>query len=113
MRRLISAALLLLAACREQTSPGAATSASASAKAKSSSTVSKAAQPGASAAARVRTALIEALIERWRSAQSTGDLAAYEKLYAKEFVGIKRVGLQTFRFDRKRWLLDRKGMLVH
>jgi ketosteroid isomerase-like protein len=58
-------------------------------------------------------ARLEALVERWRSAQNGGDFEAYEKLYAKSFVGIKRVGQQVFRFDRKRWLLDRKGMFAH
>ncbi len=113
MRRVISGVLVgatLLAACREQASPGA--SASASARAATSSPVSKTAPPSASVAP-ARTAQIEALIERWRAAQNSGDFVAYEKLYANEFLGIKRVGMQTFRFDRKRWLLDRKAMLVH
>ena len=106
----------LLAACREQPSPGAAASTSASAKTSSvvgpPSASGPVAVPSASAAP-VRTAEIEALIERWRAAQNAGDFASYEKLYAEKFVGIKRVGMQTFRFDRKRWLLDRKGMLAH
>lgn len=56
---------------------------------------------------------LTALLEQWRSAQNSGDFEAYERLYAKRFVGIKRVGQQVFRFDRKRWLLDRKGMFAH
>src|SRR5262245_34495630 len=89
----------LLAACRAAASPGAATSASPSAKPPSSA--SAGAGPSASptpagSAAPDRTAKIEALIERWRSAQNAGDFAEYEKLYAKQFVGIKRVGVQTF-----------------
>ncbi|HWA71899.1 MAG TPA: nuclear transport factor 2 family protein [Polyangiaceae bacterium] len=56
---------------------------------------------------------IRELLSRWVEAQNRADFAAYETLYAKAFLGIKRVGAQTFRFDRTRWLLDRKGMFSH
>ncbi|HYJ10629.1 MAG TPA: nuclear transport factor 2 family protein [Polyangiaceae bacterium] len=72
-----------------------------------------AAPPGMASAVPARGAKLEAFVERWRSAQNSGDFEAYEKLYANRFVGIKRVGQQVFRFDRKRWLLDRKGMFAH
>lgn len=69
--------------------------------------------PSAASNAPSPTAKLEPLLARWQSAQSRGDFETYERLYAKQFVGIKRVGAQTFRFDRRRWLVDRKGMLAH
>jgi ketosteroid isomerase-like protein len=56
---------------------------------------------------------IRALLSRWLDAQNRADFGAYQALYAKEFLGIKRVGAQTFRFNRPRWLLDRQGMFSH
>lgn len=99
-----------LAACREQPAPGPAASASAQPVRAPTS----AAPPASSApAAPARTRQVEALLERWRAAQKNGDFAAYEQLYAQQFAGIKRVGAKAFRFNRQRWLLDRKGMLAH
>jgi hypothetical protein len=60
-----------------------------------------------------RRAAVESLIERWRTAQKSGDARAYEELYAKKFSGVKRVGMRAFYFDRKRWLNDRRGMIRH
>lgn len=51
-----------------------------------------------------------ALVERWLAAQNSGDFAAYEAQYAARFTGIKRAGDRTSRFDRKKWLADRKRM---
>jgi hypothetical protein len=51
-----------------------------------------------------------ALVERWLAAQNGGDFAAYEAQYASRFTGIKRAGERTSRFDRKKWLADRKRM---
>src|SRR5688572_28549865 len=114
MRALVIGGLvntLLLAACREERAPGTSPSAKPGAQPVSSAS---APVPRASGAAKPsRTPQIEALVDRWRVAQGAGDFAAYEKLCADKFVGIKRVGMQTFRFDRKRWLIDRKVMLAH
>ena len=62
------------------------------------------------AEAPVTEAQAQALLDRWLEAQNRGDFAAYEKLYASRFTGIKRVGKGMRKMDRKAWLLDRKGM---
>src|SRR5215207_6993181 len=104
---------LLLAACRKPTPDGSSAPAVSVRQVVSGAADTVAAPPGMASAVPASGAKLEALVERWRSAQNSGDFAAYEQLYAKRFVGIKRVGQQTFRFDRKRWLLDRKGMFAH
>jgi ketosteroid isomerase-like protein len=104
----------LLAACREESSAGPAARRSADARASAAQAVAaqrSSAQPAALKSN--RDAAIGELVEAWRAAQGSADFAAYETLYAKEFVGIKRVGLQIFRFDRNRWLVDRRGMFAH
>jgi ketosteroid isomerase-like protein len=106
---------LLLGACREESSPPPAPRPSPEVRATATQTAvaaqASAAQP--SKPKPNREVAIGELVESWRAAQVSGDFAAYEALYAKELVGIKRVGLQAFRFDRNRWLADRKGMLAH
>lgn len=113
-RRRWLAAVLLLLACRREAAEkrqapaaSALTSASGAPRAPSSSKASPASPRPTSEPA------IRDLLARWLDAQNRADFAAYEPLYARKFVGIKRVGAQSFRFDRVRWLLDRKGMLSH
>lgn len=48
---------------------------------------------------------------RWVEAQNSGNFAAYSGLYAERFMGVKRVGTYTRRFDRSAWLVDRRPML--
>ena len=52
------------------------------------------------------------LIDEWLSAQNTGDFASYEGLYARNFEGIKRAGARVWRFDRSRWMADRKRIFA-
>jgi hypothetical protein len=78
--------------------------ASASASAPAPSIAVKAADPSVTA--------VSALVERWRLAQNQLDFAGYGALYAPVFQGTKRVGERSFRFDRKRWLDDRKPMFT-
>jgi hypothetical protein len=51
-----------------------------------------------------------ALLASWEAAQNAGDFAAYERLYAKRFTGVKRSGPRTRSFARAGWLEDRKRM---
>lgn len=51
-----------------------------------------------------------ALLEAWLSAQNAGDFAAYEKLYAANFTGTKRVDNKSSKFGRTRWMADRRKM---
>jgi ketosteroid isomerase-like protein len=51
-----------------------------------------------------------ALLDRWLDDQNKGDFAAYEKLYADDFIGVRRSGPRTATFDRSGWLQDRQRM---
>lgn len=53
---------------------------------------------------------VKAFVERWQGAQNSKDFAAYSGLYAERFMGLKRVGSYSKRFDRAGWLADRKPM---
>ena len=53
------------------------------------------------------------VISAWLQAQNQGDFAAYEKLYAPDFAGVKRVGTATLHFNQTSWLNDRKGMFLN
>ncbi|HYQ17043.1 MAG TPA: hypothetical protein VEQ58_14830 [Polyangiaceae bacterium] len=53
---------------------------------------------------------VKAFIERWQSAQNGRDFEAYSRSYAERFMGLKRVGAYSKRFDRAGWLADRKPM---
>jgi len=53
---------------------------------------------------------VRALVDRWLTAQNSGDLAAYDKLFAARFTGIRRSGPRTVRFDRAGWMKDRARM---
>lgn len=55
-------------------------------------------------------ASIKTSVEAWASSQNSGDFAAYERLYAARFTGVKRVGSFERRFDRAGWLRDRQAM---
>jgi hypothetical protein len=56
-------------------------------------------------------AAVKAFVARWEAAQNSGDFALYRELYAERFMGVKRVGQYSKRFDRAAWLVDRKPML--
>jgi ketosteroid isomerase-like protein len=51
-----------------------------------------------------------ALLDGWLAAQNAGDFAAYQKLYAPAFVGIKRVGDRKTSYDHDQWMVDRQKM---
>ncbi len=53
-----------------------------------------------------------AFLETWTEAQNSGNFLAYSALYADSFVGVKRVGEASFRFNRPGWLADRRPMLA-
>lgn len=50
------------------------------------------------------------LLTAWVDAQNGGDFDAYSKLYADRFSGVKRAGSRVSRYDRARWMSDRRGM---
>lgn len=53
---------------------------------------------------------VKAFVEKWQTAQNSRDFDGYAKLYAERFMGVKRVGTYSKRFDRAGWLADRKPM---
>jgi ketosteroid isomerase-like protein len=53
-----------------------------------------------------------ALLEAWKAAQDGGDFGAYEKLYHREFEGVRRSGKETKTLDRAAWMRDRKKMFA-
>jgi hypothetical protein len=55
-------------------------------------------------------AALRSFVDRWVDAQNKGDFAAYAKLYAPEFHGVRRSGKRSLTLDRKGWLIDRKRM---
>jgi hypothetical protein len=59
----------------------------------------------------VSEARVRDLVDDWVAAQNDGDLAALKGLYAQRVEGIRRVGAQTWRLDRKAWLADRGKLL--
>src|SRR6476659_2556625 len=50
------------------------------------------------------------LVDAWLAAQNKGDFAAYEKLYAQKFTGVRRSGPRTASLDRAGWMRDRQRM---
>jgi hypothetical protein len=48
-----------------------------------------------------------ALLDSWLASQNAGDFAAYQKLYAPTFSGIKRVGDRKTSYDHDQWMVDR------
>jgi hypothetical protein len=46
----------------------------------------------------------------WLGAQNDGDFAAYERLYARDFEGVRRSGSRTVHLDRTGWMKDRGRM---
>jgi ketosteroid isomerase-like protein len=62
------------------------------------------------ATATVATGDVQAVVDKWLAAQNAGDLAAYDKLFAARFTGVRRSGPRTVRFDRTGWMRDRGRM---
>jgi hypothetical protein len=69
-----------------------------------------AASASSSPAATIPAERARAVLDAWLAAQNGGDFAAYEKLYADKFEGVKRVGDRVSRFARAGWMADRKRM---
>src|SRR5688572_14715365 len=53
---------------------------------------------------------VKTLVADWLKAQNDGSFAAYEKLYAKRFTGVRRSGPRTVKMDRAAWMKDRGRM---
>lgn len=103
------AAIACLAACKSK--PAAPAEATATTRAAPQAASSPAASTGVSpAAAQIPQAEVRAFIERWLAAQNSRDFEAYSRLYGERFMGVKRVGTYSKRFDRAGWLADRKPM---
>jgi len=110
-RLAVLGALLSLAGCKAKPTPTPPNQAAGSAPTAAAS-VSAQAPLGVTAPAAVGLADtdVRAFIERWQAAQNSHDFEAYARLYADRFMGLKRVGPYSKRFDRAGWLADRKPM---
>lgn len=53
---------------------------------------------------------VRAVLDRWLAVQNGGDFAAYQRLYASRFAGVRRSGSRVERFDRDGWMTDRGRM---
>ncbi|HEX7597156.1 MAG TPA: nuclear transport factor 2 family protein, partial [Polyangia bacterium] len=49
-------------------------------------------------------------LDEWLSAQNRGDFAAYQRLFAERFQGVRRSGPRTRVLTRKAWIADRQRM---
>lgn len=76
--------------------------------------LASAAAPAVALALAQRTPEVEAreLVNLWLADQNQGDFEHYQKLYAPDFVGVKRAGPRTTTFDRAGWLDDRRRMFA-
>lgn len=111
------AKLVLILACVSACKPKPEDTAAGSSAGSASAAARQASPPAPSASARAGAApstLPEAelkrFVARWEAVQNEHDFAAYSSLYADRFMGVKRVGSYSKRFDRAAWLLDRKPM---
>lgn len=100
-------ALICLLACKSKPTP---TEAVASATPVAALAATATAPPSLAPVAGLPEADVKAFVERWQAAQNARDFDGYAKLYATRFMGVKRVGTYSKRFDRKGWLADRKPM---
>ena len=55
---------------------------------------------------------VRVLVDAWLAAQNRGDFAAYEKLYAQKFTGVRRSGTRTVSLDRAGWMRERRRMFA-
>lgn len=53
---------------------------------------------------------VKIFLNDWLAAQNKGSYSDYAAMYSKSFVGIKRSGKSTHKFDYEGWLKDRKKM---
>lgn len=53
---------------------------------------------------------VKAILSDWVAAQNNGSYASYADMYAEKFLGIKRSGNRTYRYNHDAWLKDRKYM---
>ena len=109
--RFVAGVVVALAGCNQRgpaPQAGGSATASVSSPAPGSSAPPAAPEPVPSPT----EAEVRALVEAWAKAQSTNDFAAYEKLYAPKFTGIKRSGAFMGQYGRKEWMADRKTMVV-
>lgn len=114
---LIAKAMLVLVcsvACKskpEQAQPGVSNAAASSSAGHPPATSSSSGASSVAAPSGLHEAEVKAFVTRWSAAQNERDFATYSQLYADRFMGVKRIGAYSKRFDRAAWLVDRKPML--
>jgi hypothetical protein len=53
---------------------------------------------------------VNSFMGEWFEAQNTGTYSKYAAMYSKRFIGIRRSGSETHKFDYDAWLRERKRM---
>jgi hypothetical protein len=92
-------------------SPGAGAASAAALPAAPPAPTPHPSSPTAATAAPSTTEQATAFLNGWLQAQNQGDFNEYQKFYALDFIGVKRVGAgYSKEFDRQEWLTDRKNM---
>ena len=61
-------------------------------------------------AAEISESDVKIFLNDWLAAQNKGSYSDYAAMYSKSFVGIRRSGKSTRKFDYDAWLKDRKNM---
>jgi hypothetical protein len=61
-------------------------------------------------AAEIGTGEVNTFMAEWFEAQNTGSYSKYAAMYSNNFVGIRRSGTRTRKFNHDAWLKDRKQM---
>jgi hypothetical protein len=64
-------------------------------------------------ASEITEAEVKLFFNQWRATQNTGAYSSYASMYSSKFLGIKRSGDRTFRYNHDTWLKDRKEMFKH
>lgn len=61
-------------------------------------------------ASEITEAEVRLFFNQWLATQNNGVYSSYASMYASKFLGIKRSGDRTSRYNHDTWLKDRKGM---
>lgn len=61
-------------------------------------------------AAEISEREVNTFMGEWFEAQNTGSYSKYAAMYSNNFIGIRRSGTSTRKFDHDAWLKDRKQM---
>lgn len=108
----LCATLSLVLACDREPDEGSTSEHAATASAPPSSPTASSSSKPAQAPGALEQSDVRSFISNWIKAQNEGDFENYASLYADKFLGVKRAGDRTSKFERAGWLEDRKKMFA-